>query len=236
MPAAEQHCIEPNETEPLDIFDPAIRTKMRPPTRQSLIVDRLPRACTIADIVVAGHGEYANAETSHQIGRMPQVFLDIRAVYRRVAGVDAKIGALTEDPFRQWRPIVREVGFTRAEMSVGDLNYPHSASQRNAARSGIRAKTREQPTEISRTGWSPEQWPPPQKPTTGIPAAIAASTPVVLSSITIQSSGGTPSCRAAYKKRSGAGLPRATCEALKTCGSNNGNSRVTESACRTRVS
>ena len=46
--------------------------------------------------------------------------------------------------------------------------------------------------------------------------------------------GVVPSFSAAKRKRSGAGLPRATCEALKTCGSNNGNNRVTESAWRTR--
>jgi hypothetical protein len=46
--------------------------------------------------------------------------------------------------------------------------------------------------------------------------------------------GTVPSFSAAKRKRSGAGLPRATCEALKTCGSNNGNSPVTESAWRTR--
>src|ERR1700724_3225279 len=61
-----------------------------------------------------------------------------------------------------------------------------------------------------------------------MPAATAAATPTVLSSTTMQRSRGASNCRAAKRKRSGAGLPRSTCEALKTCGSKSGSNRVTD--------
>ena len=48
------------------------------------------------------------------------------------------------------------------------------------------------------------------KPRQSIPAAAAARAPVWLSSITMHSAGATPSAAAAARKRSGAGLPRAT--------------------------
>jgi len=57
---------------------------------------------------------------------------------------------------------------------------------------------------------------PPEKPTQGMPAALAARTPWGESSITTQADGSTPICWAAYSNRSGAGLPRATCCALNT--------------------
>ena len=52
------------------------------------------------------------------------------------------------------------------------------------------------------------------KPNTRMPASLAAAMPAGLSSITVQFSGATPMSRATCRKRSGAGLPRLTIEAL----------------------
>ena len=61
------------------------------------------------------------------------------------------------------------------------------------------------------------------------PLALAAAMPAGLSSITMQFSGATPMSRATCRKRSGAGLPRFTIEALKICGSNRSRRPVTSS-------
>ena len=53
---------------------------------------------------------------------------------------------------------------------------------------------------------------------------------------TVQFSGATPISRATCRKRSGAGLPRATIEALKICGSNRSRRPVTSSDSRMRSS
>src|SRR6266481_3498063 len=157
---------------------------MGAPTCQPLAVDRLARVPHIADIMIAGHRPKGHSQVTHQASGVSQIFLDIGAVDGDIAGMDHEVGALGGDPRRERRPIVSEMRLARAQMRVRDLNYPHASPQRNSARSGIRAKTREHPAAISRSAWSPGQWPPPQNPTTGIPAAIAASTPVKLSSTT----------------------------------------------------
>ena len=68
------------------------------------------------------------------------------------------------------------------------------------------------------------------QPMTVMPAARPETAPGTLSSTTMQCSRGASNRRAANRKRSGAGLPRATCEALKMCGSKSGSNRVTVSA------
>src|SRR4051812_44223628 len=61
------------------------------------------------------------------------------------------------------------------------------------------------------------QWLPPEKPIAVMPAARAASIPAGLSSMTRQRSGAVVRRCAAYRNRSGAGLPRATIVALNRC-------------------
>nr|WP_236637989.1 hypothetical protein [Mangrovicoccus ximenensis] len=67
-----------------------------------------------------------------------------------------------------------------------------------------------------------------------MPAALAAARPAGLSSITTQAAGSAPMREAAKKKRSGAGLPRATMVALKTLGSKSGSNPVRVSERRMR--
>jgi hypothetical protein len=88
MAAGEQHCVEPDQAETLRIFNPPIRAEMRPPARQSLIIGGLIRVSAITDVVIAGYRGYANAKASHQLSGMRQVFFDIRAIHRHVAGMD----------------------------------------------------------------------------------------------------------------------------------------------------
>ena len=59
-----------------------------------------------------------------------------------------------------------------------------------------------------------------------MPAARAAVTPGTLSSITRQRTGSVPISAAASRNRSGAGLPRVTCAAEKTCGAKRASSAV----------
>jgi hypothetical protein len=67
-----------------------------------------------------------------------------------------------------------------------------------------------------------------------MPAALAASTPAGLPSITAQRVGSTPSVRAACRNRSGAGLPRVTSCALKMRPAKRSKRPVVVSASRSR--
>lgn len=98
--------------------------------------------------MIAGHGTKPRAQAAHKLGAVPQIRLDLGAVDRDVAGVDDEIGALLGDPAGERRPIVGEMRLAGAQMRVRDLYYPHCASWRKAARSGIRAKTCEHPAAI----------------------------------------------------------------------------------------
>ena len=111
----------------------------------------------ITDIVIAGNRAKAHAEGAHQLGCVSQIVLDTGAVDRDVAGMDDQIAALRCDPRRERRPVVGKMRFAAADMRIGDLNYPHSTPHRKAARSGIPAKTREQPAAIRRSAWSAGQ-------------------------------------------------------------------------------
>ena len=71
------------------------------------------------------------------------------------------------------------------------------------------------PCAASRAASLGRQWLAPTKPITVIPAATAAVTPGRLSSIATQRSGGTPIRSAAWRNRSGAGLPWATSTGVK---------------------
>jgi hypothetical protein len=64
------------------------------------------------------------------------------------------------------------------------------------------------------------------KPHTVIPAALPARTPMTLSSITSERDGAAAMERAAWRKRSGAGFPRATTSAEKTRSPKRGASLV----------
>jgi hypothetical protein len=106
---------------------------------------------SIPDIVIAGNRAKGHAEAAHQLGCVTQIVLDIRAVDGDVPGMDDEIGVLCGDPRRKRRPIVGKMSFAAAEMRVRDLDYPHSAAHKKDERSGIPAKTREQPAPIRRS-------------------------------------------------------------------------------------
>src|SRR5271170_5762660 len=236
--AVEQHGVEPDDAPTpgvlVDIFDPPVGAEMEMPAGQAFAVDRLTRVGGIADIVVARDRAPAHPQITQQPGGIDHVVVDLGPIDGDIAGMNDEIRALPGNPSRERRPVVGEMRLAPAQMRVGDLNYAHHPSPKWAARSVIRAKTREHPAATSRSAWPSGQWLPPQKPRTGMPAATAAATPMTLSSTTVQSAGCAPSCCAANRKRSGAGLPEATCMALNTCGSKKRNSPVSARRSRTR--
>src|SRR5437660_1777036 len=60
--AAEQHRIEPDEANSLDILDPPVRPENGAPSRQPFVGKRLSGMSGIADIVVAGNRAKADSE------------------------------------------------------------------------------------------------------------------------------------------------------------------------------
>jgi len=103
---------------------------MSAPSLQPRAGHRLARVPGVADVMIAGNRAKSNAEAVHQLARIFQVFLDIGAVDRDVAGMDDEIGALRRDPLSERRPIIGEMRLAGAQMRVGDLDYQHSAPHR----------------------------------------------------------------------------------------------------------
>src|ERR1700730_5076145 len=103
---------------------------MGTPAQEALIVDRLTIATGIADIVIAGHGTKPRAQAAHKLGAVPQICLDISAVPGDVAGIDDAIGALFGYPSGERGAVVGEMRLARAQMRVGDVDYPHGSPRR----------------------------------------------------------------------------------------------------------
>ena len=109
--AAEQHRVEADEANALDILDPAVQAEIGSPPRQPLVGHRLTGVAGIADIVIAGDCPKAHPERAYELGRVPQIVLDIGPVDRDVPGVDDEIGALLGDPGGKRRPVIGKMRF-----------------------------------------------------------------------------------------------------------------------------
>jgi hypothetical protein len=103
-----------------------------------------------------------------------------------------------------------------------------------ALRARMSAITAFAPAALSCAGNFEPAWLPPTYPIDVMPAAVAAAIPTAESSTTMQSLGATRILAAAWRKRSGAGLPRATSFAENRFGSKKRSSPVASRLTRMR--
>jgi hypothetical protein len=120
--AAEQQCVETDQTPTLDVLEPAVRADMLAPSGEPLGIDWLMAMAGVADVVIARHRPPSPPEVSHQSGAVLQVVRGSGAVDGEIAGVDHEIGPLGRDPFGHRRPVVSEMRFFPTEMGIGNLN------------------------------------------------------------------------------------------------------------------
>src|SRR5215468_361097 len=105
LSAAEQQCVEPDQTPIFDIFHPPVGAEMRAPALESFLITGLMVMAGIADIMVAGYSPKSHAQTVHEFGSVPEILFDVGAIDSDVAGMDDEVGMLLDDPPCERRPI-----------------------------------------------------------------------------------------------------------------------------------
>jgi hypothetical protein len=93
--AAEQQCVEPDQTPIFDIFHPPVGAEMGAPTLESFLINGLVVVVGIADIMVARYGPKPHARTVHEFGSVPEILFDVGAIDSDVAGMDDEVGMLS---------------------------------------------------------------------------------------------------------------------------------------------